>query len=114
MSKKSRTKGHSFEREVAILLRKVYPEAQRNLEYQENMAYGVDLVGTGHYRIQCKRLKRYPSINTIQEVKCDEDLGDIPVLVAKADRGRIMAVIPLEALIWLMEKEKRLEERKKR
>lgn len=103
-----RTKGISFEREIAIMLRTAFPKVRRHLEYQDAEAFGVDLVETGYYRIQCKRLKAYVSVNTIKEVKCDEFLGEVPVLVTKADKARILAVLPFEELVRLLEFERKV------
>jgi len=48
------------------------------------MCLGYDLDETGPLKIQCKRTKKYVSINTIEEVKVEP--GDMPVLITKADR----------------------------
>ena len=48
----ARRKGHDFEREVVNRLLHIFPDAKRNLEYQEGE--GKDIVNTGHFRIQCK------------------------------------------------------------
>lgn len=100
--RRARKKGHGFEREIAIQLREVFPGARRHLEYQDCEANGIDLVGTGLYRIQCKRLKKYAPISLIEEVQCDELMGDIPVLVTAGDSKPTMAVLPLADLIRLM------------
>lgn len=97
--KKSRTKGHSFERAVAITFREVYPDAQRLLEYQEG--YGIDLDKTGIFRVQCKAYKQYAPISKINEIP----KGDyIPVLVTKGDRLTPMVVLPLDNFIELLKK----------
>lgn len=102
MSKLSRTKGLSFERTVAIAFREAgFPNAKRKLEYQVDECVGVDLEGVGPYRVQCKRLAKYPSINTIKEIT---DKTGVPILVCKADRDEPMAVLPFEALMKLIHK----------
>lgn len=98
----SRNKGHSFERQLAIWLRPIFPKARRHLEYQDAEANGCDLVETGRFRFQCKKLKAYASVNTIKEVQCDRALGDIPVLVTAADREPAMAILHLEDLIEIL------------
>lgn len=100
--RRARTKGHGFEREVAIALRSVFPDARRHLEYQDVEANGVDLVETGEFKIQCKRLKKYASISMIEEIVCDELFGDVPVLVTAGDSKPAMAVLPFEELIRLI------------
>lgn len=100
--RRSRNKGHSFERELAILLRPVFPNARRHLEYQDAEANGVDLVETGFFRFQSKKCKSYVSINTIDEIQCDRLLGEVPVLVTAADHKPAMAVLHFEDLLALI------------
>lgn len=98
----SRTKGHSFEREIAIALRMVFPKARRQLEYHESDCNGIDLAETGPYKIQCKRGRKYSSLSAIKEVVADEMIGEIPVLVTKGDNERILVALPLEEFIRLI------------
>lgn len=98
----SRTKGHSFEREIACSLRTIYPDARRHLEYQDAEANGVDIVHTGPYRIQCKRGKKYAALSAIKEVTADELSGDVPVLITQGDRERILVVLPFEEFVRLV------------
>lgn len=104
MSKLSRTKGHSFERSIAKLIRHLYPESRRHLEYQDAEANGVDLVNTGYYRIQCKRGRRYASLSAIEEVTADELLGEVPILITQGDHKRILVAMPFEEFLRLIEK----------
>lgn len=96
--KSSRTKGHGFEREVAILLREVFPEAKRKLEYQWQEASGVDLEGTGKLVIQCKRSKSSIPISKIEEIK----LPGIKVLVSKQDHKPAYATLELGDFIKIL------------
>lgn len=98
----SRTKGIEFERETAIALRVVFPDARRHLENHELDATGVDLMGTGPYRVQCKRGRKYASLTAISEVQCDETMGDVPVLVTRGDDLRALVAVPLEEFIDLL------------
>ncbi len=98
--RRSRTKGHSFEREVAAAFRLVFPEARRQLEYHVKDALGVDLQETGPYRIQCKRLKKYASIAAINEVVSTPP--HVRILVTRGDNTETMAVLPLTELIRLI------------
>lgn len=102
MSKMARRKGHSFEREVAILLRKYFPEAKRHLEYQACEAKGIDLDNTGILRVQCKRGRKYASITAIEEVQIDPIEGGIPLLVTKGDGKPIVACLYLEDLLRII------------
>lgn len=104
MGRMARRKGHQFERDVAILLRDVFPDARRHLEYQDAEANGVDLVETGLYRIQCKRGRKYASIIAIEEVQCDTWLGEIPVLITQGDNKETMAVLPFSEFKRLLRK----------
>lgn len=100
--KRSRRKGHSFERDVAIALRGLYPKAKRQLEYQEDECVGVDIANAGPFKIQCKKLKKYAPIKYIEEVKCDRTLGDIPILITAGDGEEAMTVIPFEEFLRLV------------
>lgn len=104
----ARNKGLSFERKVANVLRAIgFPKAMRNLEYQSNNAYGVDLSNTGPFSIQCKKTKKYVPMSTIQEVK--DQRPHIPVLIAAGDAQEALATIPLWAFAWLVEHSLSLE-----
>lgn len=100
----SRRKGHQFERNTAIALRHLFPEARRHLEYQDGEANGVDISNTGIYRVQCKKLRAYVSVNTINEIQCDRGLGEVPILVTAADNKPAMAVVYFEDLVTLLER----------
>jgi len=101
MSKLSRTKGYSFERYVAQVMRLAgFKDAKRQLEYQIDTAQGIDLEHTGPFKIQCKKTKKYVSMNTIKEVKL-KGPDDIPVLIAAGDGQEPLVTIPLWAFIWL-------------
>lgn len=101
--KTNRRKGHSFEREVANDLKDIFPNAKRQLEYQEDECLGVDIANTGRYKIQCKNHKQYVSVNTIKEVECDEK--DVPIVVTKGRRiWPAMAILPWKDLINLIRK----------
>ena len=90
--KTNRKKGHNFERQIANELREVgFKEAKRALEYQEGT--GIDLQGTGRFRIQCKNKKLYVNPSVINEVPVEN--GDIPILVTKAMRKR-----PMVCMYW--------------
>jgi hypothetical protein len=102
MGKLSRTKGHSFERWVANQLRKVFPEARRQLEYQAAEALGVDIQNCGPYQIQCKRGKRYASLKAIHEPQLDPIDPGIPVLVTKGDNQEPLAAIPFSHFVELV------------
>jgi len=99
-SRAARAKGHTFERECAIMLREFYPDARRLLENHRDDARGVDLLHTGRLRIQCKRRIDYSPVSTIAEIQCDELIaGEIPLLVTSGDGKRPMVVLSLSDFI---------------
>lgn len=104
MGKLSRRKGHAFERWVAIQLRKVFPEAKRQLEYQFSDCVGVDLANTGDYKIQCKRERKYSPISAIEEVQICPLEGGVRVLITKADDKEPLAVLPFSEFVRLLKK----------
>lgn len=100
MSASQRRKGHNYEREIARRLQSLFPDAKRNVTETQTGGQGVDIVGTGALAIQCKRLKRYAAITKINEINAP---GKIPVLITKGDRLPDMAVLPLDALLAILE-----------
>lgn len=98
----NRRKGHQFEREVAIALRAIFPEARRQLEYHSADARGVDIANTGKFRFQCKRGRSYAPISAIDEIQCDRFWGETPVLVTKADDLEPMAILPWDDFLKLL------------
>lgn len=100
--RRSRRKGHQFEREMAIALRKIFPGARRQLEYHSRDARGVDLQETGPYRIQCKKLQKYAPIERIFEVQYD-CREEVPVLITAGDSRPPMVVLPLTEFLRLLE-----------
>lgn len=83
--KTARRKGHNFEREVAILFREFYPEAIRNLEYQEGE--GVDIANTGEFSIQCKVGKSFRIEKALAEAVKENKKS---VAITKKDRQKIV------------------------
>lgn len=100
----ARRKGHAFEREISIALRVVFSEARRHLEFQKEEAYGVDILNTGQYRIQCKRGRKWASLSAIKEVQADEEMGEVPVLITKGDHERTLVALPLEEFLRLLQR----------
>lgn len=89
--KRSRTKGHNFEREIVNALKDVFPEAKRNLEYQEGQ--GVDIANTGDFSIQCKVGKSFRIEPALQEAyRADK----IALAITKKDRSDIIVSLYFE------------------
>lgn len=103
MSKYQRTKGHNWEREVSIDLRKYgFSDAKRHLEYQEGEAFGVDIVNTGDFKVQCKSMAKVPNIPKVfsEFIKLKED--DIPVIAFKVTGKGEYACFKWEDALILM------------
>lgn len=106
IGKTNRRKGHQFERDIAILLRPLFPNAERELEYQKSSANGVDLKNTGRYKIQAKFKQKYVNPGTIEEIKISSS-GDVPVLLTKKAKGPTLAVLYFQDLLVLMKRAER-------
>jgi len=83
--KTSRTKGHNFERETAKLLRQYYPNAKRQLEYQEGV--GFDIAETGDLSVQCKVGKSFKIEKALKEALRPDKIA---VAITKRDREDIV------------------------
>jgi hypothetical protein len=83
--KTARRKGHNFEREIAKLLRVYYPNAKRQLEYQEGV--GFDIAETGDLSVQCKVGKSFKIEKALKEAIRD---NKIPMAITKRDREDIV------------------------
>lgn len=101
--KHSKTKGHSFERFIANELKKIFPNARRQLEYHIDDCQGVDIMNTERFKFQCKKLKGYAPVNTIKEIICDKVFGDIPVVVTAADGEPPVAILFWDDFLTLLE-----------
>ena len=103
MGKMSRTKGHSYEREIAGRFRKIgFPDAKRKLEYQISEAMGYDIEGVGNLRPQLKRCKKYASLSKIEEVQCTAPT-DIPILITRGDRKRDIVALYFDDFLKILE-----------
>lgn len=101
--KRSRTKGHQFEREIANDFKAAgFLHAKRQLEYQIDECKGIDIANVDPYKPQCKKYRGYVSVATIGEVICQEELGDVPVLITAGDGLPAMAVLPWRDLLALI------------
>ena len=98
MSAYQRTKGHSYEREVARALRDIFPQVER--EWEAHTGKGYDLRNTGALRIQCKRGKQYAPVTKIEEVPKALDI--IPVLVTRGDNKESVAVLYLDDFLSIL------------
>jgi hypothetical protein len=83
--KTARRKGHNFEREIANLLKTYFPNAKRQLEYQEGLGY--DIQGTDDLSIQCKVGKSFKIEKALAEAVRPKF---IPMAITKRDRENIV------------------------
>lgn len=98
-----RTKGHSFERRVAILFHSIFPEAKRHLEMQMSDCIGIDLDNTGELAIQCKKGKQVPKTiyGFYNQILVDRkgkklDHHKIKTVVMARDNEEILVVVSLK------------------
>ena len=98
--RRSRTKGHGFERKIAQAFREFFPTARRKLEYHIDDCNGVDIEDTGRLQIQCKKYKSYAPISKIKEVVAKP--GAIPALITAGDRETPIICMPLSAFMEIL------------
>jgi hypothetical protein len=85
MGNKSRRKGHDFERWVAAQLRKLWPTAERGLQYRDG-AGCPDVRGCPPYHIECKRGARPSPRAALRQATEDAQNNWVPVAIIKDDR----------------------------
>jgi len=105
--KHSRTKGHTFEREVAKVMRVSFPDAERGLQYRDPSS--CDVEGTP-FRIECKRQK----VITAGDVKrainqCHGDAYEWEderpcIVITREDRGEPYVHMKLGTLLMVVER----------
>lgn len=110
ISRRSREKGRDYESECVNDLKPLFPEAKRHLEFQkEEAAGGYDIENTDEYKFQCKRGHHYKSPLAIEEVKCDREYGEVPVLLTRADKKESLAIMYMSDFIDLVKRAKENE-----
>ena len=105
MGKSQRVMGHQWERDVAILLRPVYPLASRGLQYK--MDRPVPDVDNTDYWVECK-VGAAPNIRAAfkQSERDKEQASDLrpPLVVTKRHYERPVASMYLDDFINLLRK----------
>ena len=105
MGKAQRVKGHSFEREVARLLRDLDPSARRNVE--EPQVAGCDIKTKLPLAIQCKCLKNWsvlPHSILAQAAGGADSKEQIPVGIVRIDRKKPdLAILALADFLEILE-----------
>lgn len=90
----SRIKGHSFEREIAIKLRKYYPGARRGLQYRDG-AECSDVIGTPWF-IECKRHRKVSIQQAAYQAEQAKPGSQAFLVVSKDDRGKLLVTMEWE------------------
>jgi Holliday junction resolvase len=101
MSKYARTKGHSFERQIAKELRELGFKNAQTMRASRGGDWshtddGRDIVGTPHLAIQCKRMKDYCPVSTIEEIVKYPKEEEIRIVVTKANNKETMCILSWE------------------
>jgi hypothetical protein len=101
--RRSRAKGHAFEREVAATMRAVYPDAERCIAQARTAAReGCDVEGTPFW-IECKVGARPDVLGAMKQATRDRGEDTRPVLVvARRDRGPTTVTMELDAFVALL------------
>lgn len=105
MSASERRKGADFENEICALLRdRLGQVVRRNLaQSRGGRLEGGDIV-IGNYAIECKRRASIAVYDWLDQANTDA-AGKIPVVVARGDGRRAIAILDLEHLIPLIQGE---------
>jgi len=99
VGKAQRTKGHSFEREIAIRFRELFPGARRGLQYRDG-SDASDVIGTPWW-VECKHQKNV-SIKASLEQAREACGGKVPLVVSRDDRKPIIASMYFDDFINLL------------
>lgn len=90
IGRKSRRKGHSFERYVAQLFRRWFPDARRGLQYRDGKEC-CDVEGTPYW-IECKRRKHIGLFGMLKWWNKKGEINGRPmILICKGDNQPITA-----------------------
>lgn len=100
----SRTKGHSFEREIARQFRENVTgcDAKRGLQYRDG-AECCDVVGVSGFHIECKRGSKVNIKGAMRQAVNECEKGNMPVVVSKDDRAPIYATLLFEDFLEIIE-----------
>lgn len=105
----SRTKGHAWEREVAILLRPIFPNARRGLSQTRDGADVPDVDCTPYW-LECKKGKRTNPRAALEQAfnaAVSKGLGGDPrppVAICYDDRERPVAMMYLDDWLALVQR----------
>lgn len=101
MPAKNKLRGNRFERELVGVIREAGLEVKRARGSDGRslgLAETVDLLIGGEIRVQAKVRKKLPKYLEVKEDEFD-------IVVFKEDRGKRLALIPLDKLLGLLRRE---------
>ncbi len=103
--KRSRRKGHAAERELRDLLRRVWPECDRNIaQVRTGKKEGADILGTGDYHFESKCGARPNAWAALKQAHADNgDSDDFVVAALKKDREDWIVAMRMDSFLWLVE-----------
>jgi len=101
MGASQRTKGAVYEREVANYLSdELGREVKRNIGQARD---GGDDITIGKFRLECKRRARIGNIyEWLDQAQAASEVGECPVVVARGDGRRSVAIVDLAIFTQLM------------
>lgn len=105
----SRDKGQAFERQVANILKEVFPDARRGRQDRDSNfrdTKEADIEGTGPYWVECKARKGSPPVYpAIDQAKADmkgSRPDAIPLIVTKKNNHGIYVTMPIDHFMELL------------
>lgn len=97
MGKYQRTKGHNFERLIAIILRPLWPEAKRGLQSQSYVGKPPDVDETPYY-IECKKGARTNIKAAIRQAQDNTD-GRPVLAITRDDKCEILVTMTMDTFL---------------
>ena len=105
----NRRKGHTFEREVARMLRALGMEARRTIQSRSGGKDGADVAIEGPYFLECKTGRQPNLWAAMRQARRDcEDTGRVPVVLAHREaelpgqRAEEVMVLPMSEGLRLL------------
>lgn len=100
----SRNKGHAFERENMHMFREVgFDKCVTSRSESKNLDdMGIDLVHTGEFDVQCKRVERLNVSKVMDEMPNRE--GKVPVVIHKQNRYPALVTMKREDFFMFVQR----------
>jgi Holliday junction resolvase len=102
MGKMQRDKGHNFEREMANILKEVFPNAKRGIGQARSASEVPDVDGTPFW-VECKR-GRMPNVRAAIRQAQEATDGRPYLVVVRDDYAPAFVTMSLETFLDLMRK----------